>query len=701
MQNEWSGTSYHDVQPIPLTGVHDSYKIGYQPIPIKAKIHGAELIAKEKIYINWDDSNFDNYFYDDNDDSRNACDDTASKSPARSVSIPKYTVVYSTGAGISSLRNSVDKPEVDLQKKPVTGELNRVASRPPLQQTNEIVAQECTNVPRSMGPRQFSHKAAPVADAPKADSVFEKNYMQSTVPSGSFSRDGCVDSMTIIPSESEYRPEVFPKERHCLSRGSRSNSSCADTQRSTSPNKQEPQGIYQPSPFLSEYPVRKPSIPNQTQLSGSPIASYREVRPSVTEHAYPRSSAGATQRPCLVAPSSPPHPTHAAVAIPTSISQQSHGQSTTNVQVPKQAYITAFRNSLSNNIPLTNDQPSSSRSPQRIFSREKKSGAPEPLTTTRARVPQPYQPPPQPIPQQYPIDTSAISAYDDQSQMRAISERAPPRRSMAPTTNINAFKLQDAVRQADELHSHMMKQSYTKRSTLDDPYSEQLARAEAILSPKRAAPVAHGGPHNNLSALSIKAEPDLASAMPQIVDINNRIKEAMAVARNALSSQQSDTSARNSVSSPIRGASPTNIAYTSVPAFASPLSPAGRRQAFPISDGIPPSLQLAKKYIDVSGVSRINYERTASPSRGANSNISAEMLSHRIATDPSFRSPTHHYPLSRTSNSRPSVDEMETAKHFASQMAMQQDGKRVPSSTHNLTIKAASPSRGRQYNPFS
>lgn len=113
-----------------------------------------------------------------------------------------------------------------------------------------------------------------------------------------------------------------------------------------------------------------------------------------------------------------------------------------------------------------------------------------------------------------------------------------------------------------------------------------------------------------------------------------------------------------------------------------------------------PSLQLAKKYIDVTGVARINYERTMSPSRGANSNISAEMLSHRVVADSSFRSSVHHYPPSRTSNARPSVDETETANYFTSRIAIQRDGKRVPSSTQSLTIKAPSPSRGRQYTPL-
>ncbi|EFO64026.1 Hypothetical protein GLP15_4206 [Giardia lamblia P15] len=685
MQSERSRANYHTGQNIPLTREHDSYKMDHCPIPVKAKIHGAELIAKEKIHINWDDSNFDNYFYDDNDDSRNVCDNTASESPARTISVPKYTVIYSTGTTISSVRNSIDEPGVDLQNRTIAKEQNRVDSNSLSKVTSETIIQEHTTVPRAMGPRQFSHKGAPMASVSRVDYLPEKGFIQNTVPHDAVSHDSYADSMPVASSEVEYKPEPFPKERHCLSRGSRSSSSCADTERSSSPIKQQPQAAYQSTLCIPEHPAKNTSALNQPYLPGSPNTSFREIKPSAVEAAYHRNSAGITQRPHPVTSNSPPHPTPATITAPTLTHQQPHGQGHYNVQAPKQAYITTFRNSLSTNMSLTNDKPSSSRSPHRIFNREKKPGVSEPLTTNKARIPQPYQHPPQPIPQQYPTDGSLLNIHNDQIQSRAISERSTPRRSLASTTNINAIKLQDAVRQADELHSHALKQSYTKRSTLDDPYSETLARAEAILSPKRVIPTIHGGACSNPPILPAKVEPNSGSAMPQIVDINNRIKEAMTISRNALSSQQSDNSARNSVSSPIRGVSPTNPAYASAPTFASPISPAGRRQAFPAPEGVSPSLQLAKKYIDVAGVARVNYERTISPSR--------------IAMDSSGRSSMHHYPLSRTSNSRPSIDETEAANYLTSRIAMQQDGKRVPS-TQNLTIKAPSPSRGRQYNPL-
>lgn len=699
MQSERSRANYHTGQSIPLTREHDSYRTDHCPVPVKAKIHGAELIAKEKIHINWDDSNFDNYFYDDNDDSRNMCDNATSKSPARAVSIPRYTVIYSTGTTSTSLRSSIDEPGVDLQKRTMAGELNSIDSNSLSQMTGEMIIQEHTTAPRAAGPRQFSHKGVPMVSVPRTDHSSERNSTQNIVPHDAVSRDSYADSVPVASFEVGYRPEAFPKERHCLSRGSRSSSSHADTERSASPNKQRPQVAHQSTPCIPEHSIKNTSASNQMYLPGSPNTSFREIKPPAVEAVHSRNSAGTTQRAYLATSNSPPHPTPAAVAAPTPAPQQPHGQGT-HVQVPKQAYITTFRSSLSTNMSLTSDKPFSSRSPHRIFNREKKPGASEPLATNKAGIPQPYQHPPQPIPQQYPTDGPLPGTYSDQVQSRAVSERLTPRRSLISTTNINALKLQDAVRQADELHSHALKQSYTKRSTLDDPYSETLARAEAILSPKRVIPATHGGAHSNPPILPTKIEPTTGSAMPQIVDINNRIKEAMTIARNALSSQQSDNSARNSVSSPIRGVSPINPTYASASTFASPMSPAGRRQAFPASEGVSPSLQLAKKYIDVTGVARINYERTMSPSHGANSNISAEMLSHRVVADSSFRSSVHHYPPSRTSNARPSVDETETANYFTSRIAIQRDGKRVPSSTQSLTIKAPSPSRGRQYTPL-
>lgn len=703
MQSDWNRMSYHDGQTIQPVGDSASHRIGYHPIPIKAKIHGAELIAKEKIHINWDDSNFDNYFYDDNDDSRSTYDIATSKSPARAVSIPKYTVVYSAGPGMSSLRSSVDEPGVDLSKRNTHVEVSPSASRQPPQTANDVVTQEQADVSRSSGPRQFSHKVAPVVDIPRADHLFERaavannNTPVDALPYNNTNNH--TDCIPAIPSVSEYRPEAFPKERHCLSRGSRSGSSCADTERACSPNKQKSQSTYPSSPRASEYAVRNQSISGQAYISGNPDASVREEKPPKPDILYHRNSVGAAHWQQPVAPVSPPHPAPATIAISALIPQQPYTQGSHGVPVPKQAYITAFRGSFSNNMPMAVDQPLSSRSPQRTFSREKRSGTSEPLVTNKARVPQPYQHPPQPVPQQYPVDVSVNSACDEQFYTRTTSERTSPRRAMVSPTNYNALKLQDAVRQADELHSHIIKQSYTKRSTLDDPYSETLARAEAIISPRRAAPATYNRTRNNPPTLSAKTEPNFASSIPQIVDINNRIKEAMALARNAISSQQSDTSARNSISSPTRGISPSNSTYSVAPAFASPISPAGRRQTLQ-SDGISPSLQLAKKYIDVAGVTRVNYERTISPSRGTNTNVSAEAVSHRMTADLSFRSSTNHYPASRSSNSRSSIDEVEAAKHLTSRIAMQQEGKRIPSSTQNLTIKAASPSRGRQYAPL-
>lgn len=695
MQSDWNRTSCHDVQTIPAAEESTSHKIAYHPVPIKAKIHGAELIAKEKININWDDSNYDNYFYDDNDDSRNACDNSNLAYRTRAVSIPKYTVVYSARPGMPILHNSADDPEVDLRERGVSTKLNPSELNQSFQATNEAIIQDSVGIGRSSGPREFSYKGVPVANITRTDDLFERTTMQHVTSADISSYNNQTTCMTVAPSMTEYKPEVFPKERHCLSRGSRSNSSCTDTERTCSPNKQKMQTLCPTSPRASEYTAKHQSLPSQMYMTGSPDASLREERSQNVEATYHRASIGTSQRQQPSALISSPRP------VPTTIThQQPYAQGTHSIQAPKQAHITASRASLSNNMPLTADQPLSSRSPQRLFSREKRSNTSEPLTTNKARIPQPYQRPPQPIPQQCPADVSVNSVYDEQFYTRATSERASPRRSTVSSINYNALKLQDAVRQADELHSRIIKQSYTKRSTLDDPYSETLARADAIISPKRVAPTSYNTTQHNHPALSTKMESEFSSTMPQVIDINNRIKEAMTIARNIISSQQSDGNARTSVSSPTRGLSPSNSTYNSVPSFASPISAAGRRQVFQSSDGASPSLQLARKYIDVAGITRVSHGRTISPARGTSNTVSAEVISHRMTTDPSYRSPTHQHHVSRVPNSYPSIDEMETAKHLTSRIAIQQEGKRVPSSTQNLTIKAASPSRGRQYTPL-
>ncbi|TNJ28765.1 hypothetical protein GMRT_15644 [Giardia muris] len=63
-----------------------------QVLPTKAVICGGELLLPERVVINWDDTNFDNYFYTDDDDDGVK---PASKSP---VSSPvRYRVAYNLG----------------------------------------------------------------------------------------------------------------------------------------------------------------------------------------------------------------------------------------------------------------------------------------------------------------------------------------------------------------------------------------------------------------------------------------------------------------------------------------------------------------------------------------------------------------------------------------------------------------------------
>lgn len=95
-----------------------------QVLPAKAAICGGELLLPERVVINWDDTNFDNYFYNDDDD-----EDVkpASKSP---VSSPvRYRVAYNLG-DISPQRWTAPLPS----KQVPTSQPSSISQPPPVPQ---------------------------------------------------------------------------------------------------------------------------------------------------------------------------------------------------------------------------------------------------------------------------------------------------------------------------------------------------------------------------------------------------------------------------------------------------------------------------------------------------------------------------------------------------------------------------------------